>query len=216
MSEQMERARRLQAYEETHPRRLFQDYRRIWWYPPLPRGARVFEIGYGQGHFLRAGERRGWEMSGIDAGHEPPPGVRAYREMVEDHAWPRMPYYDAICAWQVIEHLDDPISVLQAAREALRPGGYLVLSTPNTRCVERWLWGRHWDGWRLHEPDPLERHRWHFHPRLMRLMLQASGYRVERILFQRLAKQLPGDLVTGTILAALGLSSRMTVVARVA
>ena len=190
-----------------------KDVRRIWWYPPLPVGATVFEIGYGHGHFIAAGRRRGWVMCGIDPGHPPPPGCFAAQTTAEAYHWPSG-RFDAVVAWQVLEHLEDPAGVLASVRKALKPGGYLVASMPNTRCLERWLWGPKWDGWRLHEPNPLERHRSHWTARSLTALLEAAGFRVERVLYQRLAKQLPGGIVTGTLLAALGLSSRMTVVAR--
>jgi SAM-dependent methyltransferase len=38
---------------------------------------------------------------------------------------------DAIVALQVIEHLDDPDGFLEACGRALKPGGSLIVSTPN-------------------------------------------------------------------------------------
>ena len=190
-------------------------FRRIWWYPPLPVGARVCEIGYGAGDFQRAGQARGWIMSGMDPGR-PPIHPACQVVSAEAFRWPVTPAYDAVVAWQVLEHLVDPVAVLQHVRRALRPEGYLVVSMPNGRCLERWLHGARWDGWRQEPENPLERHRWHWDARSLGRLLRATGFRVQRVLYQRIAKQLPGGLVTGTVLAALGLSSRMTVVARVA
>jgi SAM-dependent methyltransferase len=42
---------------------------------------------------------------------------------------------DAICANQVIEHVREPVAFAAEARRVLRPGGLLVITTPNIRYV---------------------------------------------------------------------------------
>ena len=186
-------------------------FRRIWWYPPLPIGARVFEIGYGAGHFQLAGRTRGWIMSGCDPGCQPPNGA-CLQVSAERLTWPHH-QYDAVVAWQVLEHLVDPTAVLHLARRALAPGGYLVASVPNRRSLERWVMGDRWDGWRLDE-EGYGRHRWHWDTRTFPALLRSCGFRVQKVMGQRQVKHLPGGIVTGTLLAALGFASRITVVAR--
>jgi 2-polyprenyl-3-methyl-5-hydroxy-6-metoxy-1,4-benzoquinol methylase len=44
--------------------------------------------------------------------------------------------FDVIALWHVIEHLPDPRRVVQRAIEALRPGGILVLATPNPAAFQ--------------------------------------------------------------------------------
>jgi 2-polyprenyl-3-methyl-5-hydroxy-6-metoxy-1,4-benzoquinol methylase len=39
--------------------------------------------------------------------------------------------FDTIIAGEIIEHLDDPIQFLTACYQILKPGGRLILSTPN-------------------------------------------------------------------------------------
>jgi SAM-dependent methyltransferase len=57
-------------------------------------------------------------------------------------------HFDVIVAGEILEHLGDPVSLFQAARSMLAPGGSLVLSTPNPFAAHRVL-----RAWRLATRD---------------------------------------------------------------
>jgi len=46
-------------------------------------------------------------------------------------------YFDLIWCSEVIEHLDNPAKSVAEFRRALKPGGEMVITTPNSRC---WLY----------------------------------------------------------------------------
>jgi SAM-dependent methyltransferase len=56
--------------------------------------------------------------------------------------------FDVVTLWEVIEHLSDPMITLQEIRRILRPGGQLVLSTPDAGSLAARVSGRRWLGWR--------------------------------------------------------------------
>jgi len=56
----------------------------------------------------------------------------------------KLPPFDVIVLWQVIEHLPDPWQVLTAAAERLAPNGVLVLDTPNPEAFQFRVLGRRW------------------------------------------------------------------------
>lgn len=57
-------------------------------------------------------------------------GIRVYTEPLENtDLAPRS--FDVITAFQVLEHVDDPVRFLNIARRYLKPGGYLVIEVPN-------------------------------------------------------------------------------------
>lgn len=50
--------------------------------------------------------------------------------------------HDLVICWEVIEHVRDPDRVLRKLYEALKPGGLLLLTTPNRLGLSHMLWDR--------------------------------------------------------------------------
>lgn len=59
--------------------------------------------------------------------------------------------YDLAVSFQVIEHVD-PNAYFSSIRRALKPGGRLLLTTPN-RSVRLYSWQQPWNRWHLTEYD---------------------------------------------------------------
>lgn len=45
-------------------------------------------------------------------------------------------YFDTVHSGEVLEHLDDPNTLLKDAYRILKPGGTLIISTPNSHMIE--------------------------------------------------------------------------------
>ncbi len=70
---------------------------------------------------------------------------------------------DVVCAFEVLEHIDDDVAALEAWATHLRPGGWLLLSVP--AFAERYgPWDSHVGHFRRYDPD------------LLRERLVAAGY----------------------------------------
>ncbi|MCC6832209.1 MAG: class I SAM-dependent methyltransferase [Thermoleophilia bacterium] len=76
---------------------------------------------------------------------------------------------DAVLCWHVLEHLPDLDLSLARMRDALRPGGTLLVAVPNAGGAEARLLGGRWQGW---EPA---RHRWHLTRHALRNVLTGAG-----------------------------------------
>ena len=102
----------------------------------LPRVGSVLEVGCGHGHFLDQCVRKGLRAVGLEL--SPPQSGRSSSEQIEildetiaAHAENHPHEYDAVCSFQVLEHVPEPKEFLEACCHALKPGGKLILCTPN-------------------------------------------------------------------------------------
>lgn len=103
----------------------------------------VLDVGCGGGEFLstlegRVAERRGLETSAYGRNAAAAKGVSALNETVVDHAISRRDHYDAVTAFQVLEHASDPFEFLQGCIDVLKPGGVLLISVPNNDSFLRY------------------------------------------------------------------------------
>jgi SAM-dependent methyltransferase len=129
-------------------------------------GGRLLEIGPATGSFAYLAKQAGFEVETIEMDAaccqflEQVVGVRAVRSADAAGTLATLDGYNAIVLWHVIEHLSDPWETLDAARERLRPGGVLVIATPNPASFQFRIFGRYWahlDAPRHLELLPVER-----------------------------------------------------------
>lgn len=122
----------------------------------LPRRSesmRVLEIGCGAGtngeHALAAGHATEWwgiELMAAQSTLAEPRLTGVITGDIESLELPwRAPYFDAIVASEVLEHLVDPWAVVRKLRLVLKPGGLFLSSSPNIanlKVVKELLHGR--------------------------------------------------------------------------
>ena len=152
-------------------------------------GNRVLDVGCSSGYLARPLAERGNTIVGLELDPEAARAAEEFCELVlvgdvETMDLPLEPgSFDVVLGGDVIEHLRDPAAALARLRPLLRPGGRVVLSTPN---VANWairlslLSGR----WRYTDRGILDRSHTHLFTRAtLAETLERAGYRVERIDF---------------------------------
>jgi 2-polyprenyl-3-methyl-5-hydroxy-6-metoxy-1,4-benzoquinol methylase len=141
--------------------------------------ASLLEIGCGDGLLLERMRARGWDAQGIEFDEQCVERVRrrglpCLKGDVRDHAL-RDNLFDAIFVSHVIEHVYDPVSFLSECVRILKPGGQLVVLTPNSES-----WGhRHFrSDWRGLEPP---RHLQIFDTSNLLNLARNAGFAVTRV-----------------------------------
>lgn len=166
----LERTDRKKSYNKQYHRRLnlLEKYSKG--------KGKLLDIGCGGGFFLKAAEERGWDPHGIDI---VPDFVKFARDelrlknvhcrSLEDSEYEKH-FFDVIVLWDLIEHLPHPSQFLKTLNRILRPGGLLVIWTPNANNAA-WLKGD-WYGY-----VPLQ-HLYFFSASTLKHTLQSTGFRV--------------------------------------
>lgn len=115
----------------------------------LPKG-RLMDVGCGSGHMLSLAKQLGWQAMGLEID---PAAVRAARTQglnVLEGTYKRLAEYrqsfDCIVCFHVLEHVHSPQDMLIKLKDALKPGGTLLLVLPNATSALRYHFGENWRG----------------------------------------------------------------------
>lgn len=107
-----------------------KDYRGL-----LPGDAKVLEVGSHYGAFLQTAAEWGWHAEGVDVGKDTSRFAKSKGFAVHVAALDEMSFaseiFDGVFIWNCFEQIEQPQSTLSAARRILKPGGLLVVRTPN-------------------------------------------------------------------------------------
>jgi len=105
-------------------------------------GKTVLDVGCGGGLLSESMAVRGARVTGIDAGDAPLLTARrharesgltiTYRQITaEDLAADEADRYDVVTCMELLEHVPDPASVVDACRRLVKPGGHVFFATVN-------------------------------------------------------------------------------------
>lgn len=120
-----------------------------WTQPSSSAHKKLLDVGCATGGFLLEARARGWTVEGADlsawaVGRAHAHGLAVHQGTI--HSLPSdVMRFDAITMLDYIEHDPDPALLLDRARELLRPGGCVYITTPDIGGrVARLLGGKWW------------------------------------------------------------------------
>lgn len=137
-------------------------------------GGRLLDLGCGSGSFLHCLRGGAWRLWGIEMSAKAAELARARSHatiLTDDIVQAPFPpgIFDVITCFHVFEHMTSPRDVLAKVEEWLKPGGIFCVHVPNIEAAEERLFRSYW------YPLELPRHLFHFSPRSLRQLAQASG-----------------------------------------
>jgi SAM-dependent methyltransferase len=120
----------------------------------MPEARTLLDVGAGTGLFCRVAREEGLEAWGVEPSEwavkqaRVRDGVTILRGSIP-HPGLIGRKFDIVSLMDVLEHVSTPLEILSDAAEALNPGGFLVIVTPDTRSLSARLLGRRWWHYRL-------------------------------------------------------------------
>jgi SAM-dependent methyltransferase len=102
----------------------------------LPSGASVLEIGCGDGVFLsmirnKAAKIKGLELNPLAVEHARIKGLDVSNDTVQDFSRDSLEKFDVVCCFQVLEHIYNVNSFLEALIQLAKPNGTVIIGVPN-------------------------------------------------------------------------------------
>jgi SAM-dependent methyltransferase len=139
----------------------------------------VLDVGCNTGEGMVALRRRGLEAVGVEpnslaAALARSRGFDVIESPIEEAELPRAHFASIVCS-QVLEHVRDPLVVLERLVPSLGPDGVLYIVVPNAGSFWRRVFGADWVHW--HVPFHLR----HFTRASLELLLARAGLRVRRL-----------------------------------
>lgn len=146
----------------------------------LKPGARILEVGSGLGYMTYSLLKAGYDVTGMDISKVAVENAKArygphYQEAdLAEWSVQKAGEFDMVLMAELIEHVPEPLKFLTMAAKLLRPGGRLVVTTPNKSYYPKWM---------LWESDPPPVHLWWFSETSMKHFARELGLGVEFVDF---------------------------------
>lgn len=146
----------------------------------LIRSGKLLDVGAGTGIFLEKAKKSGWEIYGNDISSLSEKEIKTkvvkyFKGSIEDSILPTK-YFDVITAWDVLEHISNIGQAVQNLSDALKSGGYLFITTPNTESIDAKIMGKNWYGYKK-----IPEHILFFNKKSITRLLENNGFEVVSI-----------------------------------
>jgi SAM-dependent methyltransferase len=134
----------------------------------------ILNVGCGNGEWLAALRKRGWDAYSTDLSPAAitlarAKGLNAYQGDLVSAAFPDG-FFDVVTLWHVLEHVPDPKAEILEAAWILKGGGLLVVEVPNGDSLTLSIFRGYW----YHLDIP--RHLQFFGPRSLERLVTKAGF----------------------------------------
>ncbi|MDR0759324.1 MAG: class I SAM-dependent methyltransferase [Treponema sp.] len=138
----------------------------------------VLDIGCATGALLSSLREKGWQVTGVEISRPQAEYARRERNLdvrtrpLEENRFPP-DSFRAVLASHLIEHLNDPASLVREVYRILLPGGCFYVTTPNIAGFQARLLGKRWR-------SAIFDHLYLFSAKTLPALLRRNGFTVEK------------------------------------
>lgn len=167
----------------------------------------ILELGCAYGYFLDKAKEASFEISGIELCEDAVKSCNdrgynnVYRGEISNQNLKRFAAADAVVLFDVIEHLPDPITIIEAIAEKLKPDGLLLMTTGDFSSLFAKITA---SNWRLMTPP---QHLWFFTPSSLELLCNRFG--LELVSLDYPWKKVPLGLILFQMLRYVGVRPKL-------
>ncbi|HMK13832.1 MAG TPA: class I SAM-dependent methyltransferase [Burkholderiales bacterium] len=142
----------------------------------------LLDVGCSSGAFLSTALVLGFRAQGVEPAAKAAQsaiqsGLRVHIGTLHEARFPAQ-HFDAVTLFEVIEHIKDPITLLNECRRIMRPGGVLMIGTGNT---DSWTAAFMKSRWRYFHIEHHGGHVSFFNPYSLRLLAVRAGFTLEAV-----------------------------------
>lgn len=170
-----------QTYLDAEAARFATFERRLKWlekHTGPAEGRRILDVGAYTGVFVDVAAKAGWDSWGLEpsrwaANYADSQGRQVVQGLIQEHKF-QPASFDVVTLWDVIEHVPDPVQVLQQTYDLVKPGGWIAVHTMDTNSLFAKIMGNRW-------PWLMEMHIIYFTKHTLAETMRAAGFSVREV-----------------------------------
>lgn len=158
-------------------KQIFANFLKVRPIEKFKSSGKLLDVGCGDGEFLRYLDNKKWELFGIEPfGYTAKPGqnFKFIQGVFEKTNLPDN-VFDVITFWHVLEHVDNPITVLKECKRILKKDGLIFISVPNSGSLGFKLFRSKW--FALYPPIHIH----HYDIKSINMILTKAGFKIIEI-----------------------------------
>jgi SAM-dependent methyltransferase len=142
----------------------------------------LLDVGCSSGALLRVASDLAFDVAGVEPATDAcntarASGFKVFNGYLKEASFPAASF-DVITLFELIEHITDPLALLEECGRILKPNGVIIINTPNAASLTAWFMKNRWEGFDLVR---MGGHISFFTPGSMALLGERTGLQVTRM-----------------------------------
>ena len=143
---------------------------------------KLLDVGCSSGALMAVARDLGFQVSGVEPAHDAAQtaqraGFEVFHGLLHEAAYADASF-DACVMFELLEHVGEPLALMRECARIVRPGGVLVVNTPNAASWTARAMQARWEGFSL---TAMGGHVSFYNPESLKLLASRSGFTTARI-----------------------------------